>query len=81
MVRQVEARLKHINTPLQVSVMGCAVNALGEAKHADIAIAFGHKSGMIIKEGEVLKKLPEEELLEEFVSEVEKMAKERATQN
>ncbi len=78
MVKQVESRLKHIKTPLQVSVMGCAVNALGEAKHADIAIAFGHKSGMIIKEGEVLKKLPESALLEEFVSEVEKMAQERA---
>lgn len=81
MVKQVEQRLKHITTPLQVSVMGCAVNALGEAKHADIAIAFGHKSGMIIKEGEVLRKLPESELLESFVAEVEQMAQERAASN
>ncbi|SQA16963.1 4-hydroxy-3-methylbut-2-en-1-yl diphosphate synthase [Streptococcus agalactiae] len=76
MVRQVETRLKHITTPLQISVMGCAVNALGEAKHADIAIAFGNKSGLIIKKGEVLKKLPENELLENFVAEVESMAQE-----
>ena len=78
MVKEVEKRLSHITTPLQVSVMGCAVNALGEAKHADIAIAFGHKSGMIIKEGEVLRKLPESKLLESFVAEVEQMAQERA---
>jgi len=74
MVKQVEARLKHITKPLQVSVMGCVVNALGEAKHADIAIAFGHKSGLIIKKGEVLRKMPEDELLESFVAEVESMA-------
>lgn len=78
MVKEVEKRLSHITTPLQVSVMGCAVNALGEAKHADIAIAFGHKSGMIIKEGEVLRKLPESQLLESFVAEVEQMAQERS---
>ncbi len=76
-IKQVESRLKHIKTPLQVSVMGCVVNALGEAKHADIAIAFGRKGGLIIKEGKTLKKLPEDELLEAFVSEVEIMAKER----
>lgn len=81
MVKEVEKRLSHITTPLQVSVMGCAVNALGEAKHADIAIAFGHKSGMIIKEGEVLRKLPEEKLLESFVAEVEQMAQERSAES
>lgn len=81
MVKEVEKRLSHITTPLQVSVMGCAVNALGEAKHADIAIAFGHKSGMIIKEGEVLRKLPESKLLESFVAEVEQMAQERSAES
>lgn len=75
-VRAVESRISHITTPMQVSVMGCAVNALGEAKHADIAIAFGNKSGMIIKKGQILKKLPEAQLLEEFVAEVENLAQE-----
>lgn len=75
-IKVVEERLKHIKKPLQVSVMGCAVNALGEAKHADIAIAFGNKSGLIIKKGEILRKLGEDEILEEFIKEVEKMADE-----
>lgn len=75
-IKKVEERLKHITAPLQVSIMGCVVNALGEAKHADIAIAFGNKSGLIIKQGKVLKKLPEDELFENFVAEVENMAKE-----
>lgn len=75
-IKVVEERLRHIKKPLQVSVMGCAVNALGEAKHADIAIAFGNKSGLIIKKGEILRKLGENEILEAFIKEVEKMAEE-----
>ncbi|MDO7253824.1 flavodoxin-dependent (E)-4-hydroxy-3-methylbut-2-enyl-diphosphate synthase [Helicobacter cappadocius] len=73
-VKEVEKRLAHIKTPLNVSVMGCAVNALGEAKHADIAIAFGNHEGLIIKEGEILCKLPENKILEVFITEVEKLA-------
>lgn len=77
MVQEVESRVKHIKTPLQISVMGCAVNALGEAKHADIAIAFGNKDGLIIKEGKILCKLKEDKLLERFITEVESLAKQR----
>ena len=73
-VKIVEDRLKHIKNPLQISVMGCAVNALGEAKHADLAIAFGNKSGLIIKKGEIVKKLSEDEIVDAFIEEVEKMA-------
>lgn len=72
----VEEKLKHIKKPLQVSVMGCAVNALGEAKHADIAIAFGNKSGLVIKKGKILCKANEDEILDIFLNEVEKMANE-----
>lgn len=76
-VREVEQKISHIKTPLQVSVMGCVVNALGEAKHADIAIAFGNKEGMIIKAGEVIGKYKESEILEIFIKEVQELAKER----
>lgn len=76
-VKIVEERLSHIKTPLNISVMGCAVNALGEAKHADLAIAFGNKSGLIIKRGEILCKMREDEILEAFLAEVEKMAQEK----
>lgn len=74
-VAQVEEKTKHIKTPLNVSVMGCVVNALGEAKNADVAIAYGKGSGLIIKKGETIAKLPTEELLERFLKEVEEEAK------
>ncbi|WP_120945497.1 flavodoxin-dependent (E)-4-hydroxy-3-methylbut-2-enyl-diphosphate synthase [Helicobacter labacensis] len=77
LMSQVEQRLAHVKIPLDVSVMGCVVNALGEAKHADIAIAFGKKSGLIIKKGKVIHKLPEDQLLETFVSEVQNLALEK----
>lgn len=70
-VAQVEKATKHIKTPLNVSVMGCVVNAIGEAKSADVAIAYGKGSGLIIKKGEVIAKLPEQELLKRFLEEVE----------
>ena len=73
-VAQVEAKTKHIKTPLNVSVMGCVVNALGEAKSADVAIAYGKGSGLIIKKGETIAKLPTSELLERFLKEVEEEA-------
>ena len=74
-VAQVEEKTKHIKTPLNVSVMGCVVNALGEAKSADVAIAYGKGSGLIIKKGETIAKLPTQELLERFLKEVEEEAK------
>jgi (E)-4-hydroxy-3-methylbut-2-enyl-diphosphate synthase len=73
-VEEVERRISHINVPMNVSVMGCVVNAIGEAKHADVAIAFGKGNGLIMVRGEVVAKLPEAELVDRFVEEVEKMA-------
>ncbi|WP_419777585.1 flavodoxin-dependent (E)-4-hydroxy-3-methylbut-2-enyl-diphosphate synthase [Malaciobacter marinus] len=74
-VAQVEERTKHIKTPLNVSVMGCVVNAIGEAKSADVAIAYGKGSGLIIKKGETIAKLPTDKLLDRFLQEVEEEAK------
>ncbi|WP_457598385.1 flavodoxin-dependent (E)-4-hydroxy-3-methylbut-2-enyl-diphosphate synthase [Hydrogenimonas sp.] len=74
-VAEVEERTKHIKTPLNVSVMGCVVNAIGEAKSADVAIAFGKGSGLVMVKGEVVAKLPESELVKRFLLEVEKMAR------
>ncbi|MCH9813181.1 MAG: flavodoxin-dependent (E)-4-hydroxy-3-methylbut-2-enyl-diphosphate synthase [Epsilonproteobacteria bacterium] len=75
-VAEVEERTKHIKTPLDVSVMGCAVNAIGEAKSADVAIAYGKGSGLVMRKGEVVAKLSEDTLVEKFLEEVEKAAKE-----
>ncbi|WP_456485167.1 flavodoxin-dependent (E)-4-hydroxy-3-methylbut-2-enyl-diphosphate synthase [Hydrogenimonas sp.] len=75
-VAEVEEKTRHIKAPLNVSVMGCVVNAIGEAKGADVAIAFGKGSGLIMVKGEVVAKLPEDQLVERFLIEVENAAKE-----
>lgn len=75
-LEKIKQSLTHIKSPLHLSVMGCAVNALGEAKNADIAIAFGKGSGLIIKNGEVLCKLKGDALIERFVQEVEQADRE-----
>jgi len=73
-VSEIEERTKHIKTPLNVSVMGCVVNAIGEAAHADVAIAYGKGKGLVMVKGEVVANLDETELVERFVTEVEAMA-------
>jgi (E)-4-hydroxy-3-methylbut-2-enyl-diphosphate synthase len=73
-VAEVEERTKHIKTPLNVSVMGCVVNAIGEAAHADVAIAYGKGKGLVMVKGEVVARLDEKDLVDRFVAEVEKMA-------
>ena len=70
-IKIVEEKTKHIKAPLNISVMGCVVNALGEAKGADVAIAFGKNQGLVIRHGEVVAKLKESELVDRFLSEVE----------
>jgi (E)-4-hydroxy-3-methylbut-2-enyl-diphosphate synthase len=74
-VAEIEKRTAHIKTPLDISVMGCVVNAIGEAKHADVAIAYGKGKGLVMVKGEVVANLDEKDLVERFVSEVEAMAK------
>ncbi len=73
-VAEVEKRVKDIKTPLNISVMGCVVNAIGEAKHADVAIAFGKAQGLVMVKGEVVAKLKEDELVDRFMLEIEKAA-------
>jgi (E)-4-hydroxy-3-methylbut-2-enyl-diphosphate synthase len=75
-VAEIEKRTAHIKTPLNVSVMGCVVNAIGEAAHADVAIAYGKGKGLVMVKGEVVANLDEDELIDKFVSEVENMAEE-----
>lgn len=78
-VKIVEEKTKHIKTPLNVSVMGCVVNAIGEAKGADVAIAFGKGQGLIMRHGEVVAKLKENELVDRFLAEVEDEVKSRGS--
>jgi len=77
-VAEIEEKTKHIKAPLDVSVMGCVVNAIGEAKHADVAIAYGKGSGLVMVKGDVVARLNEDELVDKFIEEVEKAADESA---
>jgi (E)-4-hydroxy-3-methylbut-2-enyl-diphosphate synthase len=71
---QVEQRLAHLTYPLRVAVMGCVVNGPGEAKEADLGIAAGKGNGLIFKQGAVLGKFAETELLNVFCREAERLA-------
>ena len=63
LANQVEEMVQDIPLDIKVAVMGCAVNGPGEAKEADIGIAGGIGEGLLIKKGEIVKKVPEAELL------------------
>lgn len=70
---QLEGRLKGIKKNIKVAVMGCVVNGPGEARRADIGIAGGNGQGLIFRKGEIIKKVREEELVEELIAEIEKL--------
>ena len=67
---EVESKIKDIDKNIKVAVMGCAVNGPGEAREADIGIAGGHGEGLIFKKGEILRKVPEEKLVDELLKEI-----------
>lgn len=75
LVEKVQERLNkvEIHRPLKIAIMGCAVNGPGEAREADIGIAGGKGCGLIFKNGEIIKKVKEEELIEELIKEIEKI--------
>ncbi len=70
---EVEEHLRNIKKDIKVAVMGCAVNGPGEAREADIGIAGGDGCGLIFKKGEIIRKVPEENIVSELLSEIEKM--------
>ena len=75
LANQVEDMVKDIELDIKVAVMGCVVNGPGEAREADIGIAGGIGEGLLIKKGEIIKKLPEHELLPALRDELLKMQK------
>jgi (E)-4-hydroxy-3-methylbut-2-enyl-diphosphate synthase len=74
---EVEHHIQTMETPLKIAVMGCVVNGPGEAREADIGVAGGKGVGMIFKKGKLYKKVAENELLEVFLDELDKMAEEK----
>lgn len=73
LANKVEEECRKIDKDIKVAVMGCAVNGPGEAREADIGIAGGKGYGLIFKKGEIIKKLPENELLGALLEEIEKL--------
>ena len=71
-VAEVERRLEHYADPIEVSVLGCAVNGIGEARHADFGITGAKDMGMIYSKGEPLKKVRTEDLVDELFKEIDR---------
>jgi len=68
--KQVEERLQSVSAPVKVAVMGCVVNGPGEARDADIGVACGKGSGAVFVKGEVVRKVPEESIVDELMEEI-----------
>ena len=73
LAREAEERLRDCDKNITVAVMGCIVNGPGEAKEADIGIAGGDGMGLIFKKGEIICKVPESELIDRLLEEVDKL--------
>ena len=71
--QKVEKALENIEKPIKVAVMGCVVNGPGEAREADIGIAGGKDSAVIFKKGEILRKVPESEVVEALLEEIKNL--------
>src|SRR5690242_9561363 len=71
-VVEVERRLEAYADPIEVSILGCAVNGIGEARHADFGITGAKDSAMIFSKGEPLKKVPTERLVDELFAEIDR---------
>ena len=71
--REVEQRLRDCTKPITVAVMGCAVNGPGEARNADVGIAGGDGEGLLFRKGEILYKVPQEQLVDALMAEIEKL--------
>ena len=73
LVEQVEEALRACDKKIKVAVMGCVVNGPGEAREADIGIAGGDGCAVLFKKGEIIRKVPETEILPALLEEIEKL--------
>jgi (E)-4-hydroxy-3-methylbut-2-enyl-diphosphate synthase len=71
-VAEIEERLRHYDDPIEVAVLGCAVNGIGEASHADFGITGAKNEGLIFAHGKPLRKVAQERLVDELFAEIDK---------
>ena len=72
LAQEVEQAISHLTVPIKVAVMGCVVNGPGEAREADFGIAGGQGKGIVFSHGQVLRTVPEDQLVSSLVEEIEK---------
>ena len=70
-IHEIEEYLNHVNKDIHVAVMGCAVNGPGEAKEADLGVAGGKGEAILFKKGEIIRKIKEENIIEELKKEID----------
>ena len=73
LAQQVEERLQNVTKPITVAVMGCVVNGPGEASAADVGIAGGDGVGLLFRRGEIVKKVPQEQLVDELFQMIDEL--------
>ena len=73
LANEVEEKLRDVRKPIKVAVMGCVVNGPGEAKEADIGVAGGDGCGLIFSHGEIVRKVPEGDIVSELMKEIDKL--------
>ena len=73
--KEIEKFLQNIEADITVAIMGCAVNGPGEAREADIGIAGGKGEGLLFKKGEIIKKIPQDKMIEVLETEIQEMIK------
>jgi (E)-4-hydroxy-3-methylbut-2-enyl-diphosphate synthase len=78
LAQEVEKRLAHVREPLEISILGCVVNGIGEGKEADVGIAGGRGVGLLFRHGEIIRKVPEDQILDVLMTEVDAILKEKA---
>ena len=71
-VAEIEERLRAYDDPIEVAVLGCAVNGIGEASHADFGITGAKNEGLIFAHGKPLRKVPQDQLVDELFAEIDK---------
>ena len=78
LVKTFEEKIKEeglSDAPVKVAIMGCAVNGPGEAKEADVGVAGGIGEALLFKKGEIIKKIPESDIVRVLITEIEKIIK------
>ncbi|MCY7898228.1 flavodoxin-dependent (E)-4-hydroxy-3-methylbut-2-enyl-diphosphate synthase, partial [Bacillus spizizenii] len=73
---EVEEYISKVKAPIKVAVLGCAVNGPGEAREADIGIAGARGEGLLFRKGKIVRKVPEETMVEELKKEIDILAEE-----